>query len=259
MPACLELDPIMESIMSTYDQGGEFLESSKISPDVYCIAQYTEDLKWYRALIKSVEGTNAKVEFIDYGNTEIVEFAKIKILQKEFSELTMQAVHCKLMGATKTDWTEEETQDFGNLMGVSMEVEFIAEDNRLYEVLLREVVDDQPAESYINQKFCGDNDLMKLKEQLTKKTQLVNSFKQSGKEYASSSDVWLTASLQLGSKHDVIVTWFMDPNNFYCQILDDKTLFQDMMNVIQKTYANEKPLTNTSNLKVISTKHIFEL
>ncbi|XP_032689380.1 maternal protein tudor-like isoform X3 [Odontomachus brunneus] len=243
-PECLELESIMDSIAETYEKDGETMQAFKIKCGTCCVAQYEEDLKWYRAMIQSVEGNNATVKFIDYGNSELVNFIKIKVIQEEFVKLPMQAVQCKLLGLA--DNKEVEYATFvEKTEGKSLEVEFITEENGIYEVLLREIVEGVSNTCYINEEFCTSADLTKVKEtalnkrkpNTTRKVHVVS-------DYAPLDSKWQTALYEPESKHDVIVTWFINPNKFYCQTLAQETEFKTMMNEIQKTYASREPIKN---------------
>ncbi|XP_070160956.1 protein tudor isoform X1 [Polyergus mexicanus] len=242
-PDCLELDTIMESIAALYENGGETMPTSEIQCGICCIAQYSEDLKWYRVVIKSVEKNSAIVEFVDYGNTESVDFTKIKVIQEKFLKLPMQAVHCKLLGLTSSK--EIEHAIFSeSVEGKSLEVEFVAEENRVYEVLLREIMNGIPNTNYINEEFCAIADLQKAKETVAVKETFKATTEsiQGVSDYAPIDSKWETTLYEPESKYDAIVTWFINPNKFYCQLLTKEAEFKTMMSEIQKIYAGREPI-----------------
>lgn len=252
-PDCLELDTIMENIAAIYENGGETMQASEIQCGICCVAQYWVDLKWYRVLIKSVEENSATVEFIDYGNTESVDFTKIKAIREKFLELPMQAIRCKLLGYGSTNDKENGPSIFlENVEGKSLEVEFVAEENGIYEVLLREIIDGTPNINYINEEFCAIADIVKVKETaaLTKTFKTTSENIQGAPDYAPIDSKWQTILYDFESDYDAIVTWFINPNKFYCQLLTKKTEFKAMMSEIQETYASRKPITH--KLKVIN-------
>ncbi|KAL6267474.1 hypothetical protein P5V15_000550 [Pogonomyrmex californicus] len=244
-PDCLELNPIMESIATTYETGGETMQTSEIQSGTYCIAQYSEDLKWYRAVIKSVEENSATVEFVDYGNTESVDFTNIKVILEEFLKLPMQAVHCKLLGLANIDNQENQLEIFSEKAeGKSLQVEFVAEENGIYEVLLCEVVDSVPNTNYINEEFCAIADLIKAKQTAASK-KATEAFVTETKivDYAPLDSKWQTISCESESKQNVIITWFINPNKFFCQLLSKEAEFSAMMSEIQKIYANRESVS----------------
>uniref|UniRef100_A0A8B9J086 Tudor domain containing 6 n=1 Tax=Amazona collaria TaxID=241587 RepID=A0A8B9J086_9PSIT len=67
-------------------------------PNSPCLAQYSEDEKWYRALIISEFPSAEKVEVIhvDYGNRELVPLANLRSIHKRFLNLEAQAFRCSL-------------------------------------------------------------------------------------------------------------------------------------------------------------------
>lgn len=254
-PEYLELEPIMNSIAETYEEGGEMIQAFEAKCNMCCIAQYEEDLKWYRAVINSVEGKNATVKFIDYGNTESVDLTKIKVIREEFLKLPIQAVQCKLLGLRTGDKDAQCATFTEKVEGKSLEVEFVAEENGIYEVLLREVVDDVSTTNCINEEFCTSADLTKAKEASSKKGISNTTAKQVTivPDYAPSNSKWQTASYESESKHHVIVTWFINPNQFYCQTLAQEAEFKTMMNEIQRTYLDRETIKHKLEVFIIFT------
>lgn len=217
------LETMMENIASIYENGGGLLKKSDMLHGTYCIAQYSKDLRWYRAVIKFTGEDNATVQFIDYGNIETVQNDKIKPIQKEFLKLPIQAIHCKLFGVKDDNLNSNKIKAFENLViNKTIETEFISEENGMYSVLLKRMTDNGQAEIFINREFCEDAEL--IKENITE---------------------WTTIPYVPGTKKDVVITWFTNPNNFYCQILDNENEFKFMMNKIQKIYITKKPISYT--------------
>ncbi|XP_076220717.1 protein tudor isoform X2 [Nomia melanderi] len=246
-PDYTALDSVMESIASIYENGGELVRESKVFKGLYCIAQYSEDSRWYRAIVKSVEGNNATVQFVDYGNTETVDFNRLKVIQKEFLKLPTQAIHCRLFGMKNLTSTEDEIKSFENKVnGKVLEVEFVTEENGIYSVLIREVIDDCQTDTFINEEFCQGINLLQAKEAAVSRSKISTIKKQiADPDYAPLNAVWSTISHTPGTKKDVIVTWFTNSNNFYCQTLDNENEFKTMMNKIQKIYTGREPVSST--------------
>ncbi|XP_076751739.1 protein tudor [Xylocopa sonorina] len=244
-PDYTALDSVMENIASIYENNGDLMKESEILCGTYCIAQYSEDLKWYRAVIKSVEGRSATVQFVDYGNTEIIQFNKIKSIQKEFLKLPIQAVHCRLFGLKNDAPDKDKTKNFEDIVnGKTLEAEFVTEENGIYSVLLKEIVDSKPSSTFVNEKFCEGIDLLKAKEAAISSKTIITDIKQFSKpDYAPLDAKWATVSYTPETKKDVIITWFTNPNNFYCQILDNENEFRAMMNEIQKIYVGRESVS----------------
>lgn len=251
-PDNMELDTLMEKIAQFYVNGGVVAKSSALQPGISCIAQYSGDSKWYRATIKTNSVHTANVHFIDYGNAEAVSHDKIKELQSEFAKLSTQAIHCKLFGAAKTTWTNAEIDTFSQCAeGLSLEAEFVAQTNGIYDVLIKVAGTDGDAD-YVNKKFCGDLDLNQAKKELKsnvrsggkKKTRVTP-------QYISAGQKWTDESFTSGYQVDVVVTWFVNPNNFYCQILSKQSEFRNMMNEIQDSYVEQQPVKTPLQVRLI--------
>ncbi|XP_076380024.1 protein tudor isoform X1 [Megalopta genalis] len=238
---------IMETIASIYENGGELIRESKIFNGSYCIAQYSEDSRWYRAIVKSIEGTVATVQFLDYGNTETVGFDKIKVIQKEFLKLSVQAVHCKLFGIKNITFNDIQIKAFEEKVNEKMlEAEFVTEENGIYSVMIREVVDGRPNNTFINEEFCEGVNLLQAKEAAIHHSETSTNVKQPIEpDYAPLDAVWSTVSHTPGTRKDVIVTWFTNSNNFYCQALDNENEFKAMMNKIQRIYIGKESVSDT--------------
>ncbi|XP_076298392.1 protein tudor-like isoform X2 [Lasioglossum baleicum] len=246
-PDYTALDSMMDSIASIYENGGELVRESKIFNGLYCIAQYSEDSRWYRATVKSIEKDNATVQFLDYGNTETVVFDKIKVIQKEFLKLPIQAVHCKLFGLEGATLDETAASTFEDKVdGKLFEAEFVTEENDIYGVMIREVVDGQRTNAFVNEEFCKGVNLLQAKEATLFSFKPNKNVKQPARpDYASPDAVWSTVSHKPETKKDVIVTWFTNSNNFYCQVLDNENEFKTIMNKIQRVYVGREPVSYT--------------
>ncbi|KAG7199166.1 hypothetical protein KM043_018050 [Ampulex compressa] len=241
-----ELDTLMLKIAKIYENGGEIMMESKIQKGTYCIAQYMEDCKWYRAIIKHVERPRATVQFLDYGNIETIELTNIKVIKAEFLQLPIQAIHCKLLGIESTTCNESITKHFEDaVQGKTLEAEFVKEENGLNTILLREIIEDVPKPTFINEELGENIDLIKLKEAILNSGKIYNNQQQTpSSEYTSTDSRWLTNTYKFGSELNVIITWFTNPNNFYCQSLVKEIEFKAMMNEIQKLYVGKKPVIN---------------
>lgn len=64
-----------------------------------CVAKFSEDACWYRALVlEHQDGTHIRVRFIDYGNCSIIELSDTRPFVKELLTIAPQAVECSLTG-----------------------------------------------------------------------------------------------------------------------------------------------------------------
>ncbi|KAH3744466.1 ribonuclease TUDOR 1 [Pelomyxa schiedti] len=77
------------------------------SQNQYVGAMYAADNCWYRAQVLHVveETKSAHVIFIDYGNTEEVQWAHMQPLPEEHTKFPAQAIHCALAGCASAPTT----------------------------------------------------------------------------------------------------------------------------------------------------------
>ncbi|XP_077394239.1 tudor domain-containing 6 [Festucalex cinctus] len=92
--------------------------SSTFGPGSPCLALFSADNLWYRALIISREEDQVHVVFIDYGNESDVDVKNVKLLTQTLLEYTPQAFLCTLNGfdLSKGSWENEAYDDFYNLL-----------------------------------------------------------------------------------------------------------------------------------------------
>ncbi|KFO74337.1 Tudor domain-containing protein 6, partial [Cuculus canorus] len=95
-------------------------------PSSMCLAQYSEDEKWYRALILSEVPSAEKVEvlYVDYGNRDLVSLTNIRSTDEQFLRLEAQAFRCSLNliqpnGQDPFAWDEEAIQAFQEFVDTS--------------------------------------------------------------------------------------------------------------------------------------------
>ncbi|XP_033632805.1 uncharacterized protein LOC117294486 isoform X2 [Asterias rubens] len=63
-----------------------------------CVAKYSVDNSWYRVRVDELRATQARVLFVDYGNTETVSLDGIKKLDGDFFAVPQCCHHCYLSG-----------------------------------------------------------------------------------------------------------------------------------------------------------------
>lgn len=106
------------------------------SPGMSCCARFSQDGDWYRGRIKRVTSLGAEVEFVDYGNGEVVSFDQVKDPEKGFMQLPQQAILCGL-DATKDHWSAGEVNIFKSVaLDKSFNAKFIIRDGQKWRVSL---------------------------------------------------------------------------------------------------------------------------
>ena len=102
------LDELMNKMEAHFASAGEAPGSKvKVAGGEACVARFSEDRLWYRALLL----TAGRVQFVDYGNFETVGgAADVRPLLRDFAALPAQAFECALSEAgpgAKKDAFEE--------------------------------------------------------------------------------------------------------------------------------------------------------
>ena len=74
-----------------------------------CVFRYSEEEKWYRARVKSIEESTAEVFFLDWGNSESMSTSQLRPLDEQFLSLPAQCILCSLHNVQPItdDWSDE--------------------------------------------------------------------------------------------------------------------------------------------------------
>ena len=117
-----DLDRLMNQILSLMSPTVQPpLVSSAVTPGKSCLAQFSEDDGWYRALVKEVNDTEVMVLYVDYGNAETIRVDKIVELPQQFQACVVQAIHCSAFKGLDTgmSWSEEHIAQYQKLISQS--------------------------------------------------------------------------------------------------------------------------------------------
>lgn len=136
----------------------QILPAFEIKKDLQCVAQYSKDGFWYRAVVISVDQSEATVFFVDYGNLEKISFDRIKKIEHTFLKLPAQAVHCCLYSVTKLFLSKDEENYLSDLLYNNQhEVEFFRDFDRVYEVIIKIQNPDDASDKSNILDLCVDN------------------------------------------------------------------------------------------------------
>ena len=83
------------------------------------VAALSEDESWYRARVVSTDEQGVAVQFLDYGNKEVVPQTSLRKLVTAFSELPVQGIRCCLAGVVPKqggDWSPDAKQAFTEII-----------------------------------------------------------------------------------------------------------------------------------------------
>ncbi|XP_063237654.1 tudor domain-containing 6-like isoform X2 [Bacillus rossius redtenbacheri] len=211
MPDCEPLAALMTRIDEVY--GGD-TGSPVAAPQAgtTCIAKYSEDQQWYRAVVQSVSGDSAHVLFPDFGNHEDVPAHELREMTAEFRQLPVQGVRCSLAGAAPRGpaWTDDEIASFTAATELKqLEATFVREQAGCFEVLLKDV----EAGKVINEAY--------------------GSAKTPMQDWAGPQDPFPGVEVAAGTNVDVVITWFVNPQEFYCQLAASEEPLKAMMKELQ--------------------------
>ncbi|XP_051880308.1 tudor domain-containing protein 15-like isoform X2 [Pristis pectinata] len=110
-----EFECLMNSIADHYSKIGISEELiQKPAPGLFCCARYSRDLHYYRAVITDVFDSYLRVFFVDFGNTEIVDFTAVKSLPPQYTHLPSLAMNCSTACVFPIEevWTKDATNFF---------------------------------------------------------------------------------------------------------------------------------------------------
>ncbi|XP_039916026.1 tudor domain-containing protein 6 isoform X1 [Hirundo rustica] len=187
-------------------------------PNLVCLAQYSEDKKWYRALIVSERICAEKVEviYVDYGNREQVCLTKLRAINERFLRLEAQAFRCSLYnliqpnGQNPFAWDEEAIQAFRQFvfnsssdLDLKCTIFALASINRDLFNIVDLITPFQSACQFLTERGVARR--LFPQKHLESLVQL-HSF------YYSSHGI------KIGSEEDVYITHVENPWTFYCQL-----------------------------------------
>ncbi|KFV09676.1 Tudor domain-containing protein 6, partial [Tauraco erythrolophus] len=188
-------------------------------PNSVCLAQYSEDEKWYRALIVSEVPSAEKVEvmYVDYGNRELVSLTNLRLINERFLKLEAQAFRCSLYnliqpnGQDPLAWDEAAVQAFQ---------EFVSTSSFQFELKC----------TIFALASSNNKELFNIVDLMTPFQSACQFLTKRGVARPLSPQKTLVSSVQLhsyyysmhgvkvGSEEDVYITHVEDPWTFYCQL-----------------------------------------
>ncbi|CAH1803306.1 unnamed protein product, partial [Owenia fusiformis] len=214
-----------------YTEGGMVLAAVvKNSP---CVAKSVEDDQWYRAIAVSVEN-NIEVQFVDYGNSEVVKPNSIKAISENFLVLPIQGIECTLSKIRSTGestaWDDTAIEKFIDITAdksLLCEVKSVADDNSCIVTLLDMGMD--IASKMIEAEVAIDD----ATPTYVKKDQSPD-FEEEQKEKI----VVEKPALTVGSKCiPVYVCSVTNPSDFYCQIETSSAELPPLLDLMHEHYS----------------------
>ena len=213
----------LDALTETIQAQAESLAGTTCQQGDYCLAQYSVDGAWYRAVVEEVQGDTVTVKFVDFGNTDILSMQYLKLLPSELAVEPTFALDCcfnELSAVTTLDVEAVRAL----LEGQEFTVEFISESTP-YKIKL----------------WSGENCLTdSMKPTLTQPYEKVNIStnlqSNSVVKYISSALVPLPVSSRL----DVVVAYVESPAKFWIQQKKLLSNLQQQQDSIQLFYGSEQ-------------------
>ena len=203
------------------------------------LAQFTEDQGWYRAIINKImkDKNVAEVQYIDYGNTEVLALPELRPIPPEFCVLSRQAVRCCLEGAQFYTYNQESLAAFSKLLlNNEFEMKCVSVVTSQCVVDLKRIEDGLDLMSYAIQQ--------KIVEPRSVDSTLLPSSHNLQKSPGATSAVKITTQfpeVELDSFHDVLVSHVESPNLFYCRFsLHMQDHLDTVMNQLQDICTTER-------------------
>ncbi|KAI6654379.1 hypothetical protein LOD99_776 [Oopsacas minuta] len=109
-------DHLFEQLQS-YAESYSWQTNKCFKVGTLCVAQFYLDKRWYRALIEELEdGQNARVRFLDYGNSQVTLFEHLLHLPPQFCQMPFQAILCSMNFTTDVILTQTRREKFSELL-----------------------------------------------------------------------------------------------------------------------------------------------
>ncbi|XP_077477584.1 tudor domain-containing 6 [Stigmatopora argus] len=199
------------------------LSSDSLGPGCPCLALFTTDNQWYRALITSREENKVHVVFIDYGNESDVDVKNVRLLSQILQEYTPQAFLCSLsqFDPSKGFWDESAYDDFYNIL-VDKPISVIVSDTREHpDITLPQHVVELECEG------VSINTAMQKYWRPTTQEHGTTPLMEASTHYVGNANVFMYKKPNIcKNKADVYASCVVDPNYFWCQFTDKDALEQ---------------------------------
>ena len=209
------LDSLMAEIADFYN--AHTLEPL-LEEGAYCVAQYSHNFAWYRGRIISILPEGALVNFIDYGNSEIVATHQILALEAQFAKLPSQAVSCSIVEDENYLFPEEVLEKF---IEYDLDQVFTVSVSSL-SASGRHVVKLFDQEGSLVNESLFSAEPVKPPAALKSSMPPVVSISPAIKSY-------VPLHYELGSSVDVFVSHIVSPSSFFCQPFMFTGELEDMM------------------------------
>ncbi|XP_070552424.1 uncharacterized protein [Ptychodera flava] len=251
-----KIDQLQDTIQKFYTSHSGKLGQPPLKPNVTCCAQFTEDNEWYRANILEIdeEKGNAKVMYVDYGNTENISVFRLKQLLREFYDEPVQCVPCclpentcRILGSNQKQVVSETFEELVAGKEIRAVVVGKTQDGKL----VVELIDQHSGVDYgqkLMEAFGVGKQRTPIKAEIEKKSRQAQDSRPPSSETVKrklsgmQKDVEYTkAKLKDGSSEEIMVTHYIDPEHFWCQLLCSEAKLNSLMEDVDAYCSASKP------------------
>ena len=234
-----KLDALMAEIEQNVLSGrAKPPKASEIIVGSIYVVQYQEDSRWYRARVLGVNMAEQQCEvfFVDYGNIEFVPLSCVRIAEDRFCELPPQSFECELEGIDRFRG-DGFVESLAMLNDAILEQELYCKAVQLKKncVLSTQLfIDDRGTRSVFEEMRSGGLETTTDPPSdghatISRQSNLKREVK------------YELISLPPDSFHDLSVTWVEDPSHFWCQLLSNAEILEELMENLAEVYTNLEP------------------
>ena len=218
-----KFDSLMNEIDEYARREPATLKPSDITVGEIYVARYSQDEMWYRARMLDVQDL-CKVHFVDYGNTQFVMVDGVRPAKAHFMALPPQSFECELRGIENARGLGIDQEVIRSLRDRILEKELLcrAESLKRNGVLVVNLYTDKAGARSVTDDVLGTGISGMRSRQLGLKYQQIR--------------------LQSQSFHDLCVVHVRDPGHFWCQLISNTELLQDLMLKLGEEYSDEDAL-----------------
>uniref|UniRef100_A0A674JET4 Tudor domain containing 1 n=1 Tax=Terrapene triunguis TaxID=2587831 RepID=A0A674JET4_9SAUR len=206
-----------------------------------CCAQFTEDNQWYRASVLAYTSEDtALVGYIDYGNFEVLQVARLRPMIPKLLELPVQAIKCTLAGVKPLSgtWSSEAISLMKQLVQNKMITIRVVDKKENSSVV--EIADESVTPIInVSKHLLESGHAVKDSKDVLTINETVNTVKE--------VNDWTWTKLTLKQTVNVLLCTVNNPGEFFCQIFKDDDLLA--LNVLNKSLAEYCQQTSTSVFK----------
>ena len=117
-----QFEDLDEQLNQFYSKARPFpcIDASEVTPGSFWVCPYNIDHRWYRCRVLRADGNKILVNYVDYGNDDLVDITELKPLTRQFAIYPAMAIRCRLSSVSPidlTNWSEDSMQYFRCLVG----------------------------------------------------------------------------------------------------------------------------------------------